>query len=159
MLILTAIIVIVLPLVLYAVIKWKYTYWKRKGLNYIEPEIPYGNSRLLIKRQIPIGDLFENFYKHFKVRGQKHGGVYLAHMPTYIPIDIEIVKNILQKDFSSFINRGIFNDDELDPLGAHLFNLEGEKWKKLRVKLTPTFTSGKEYINCYLIIILVNCRL
>ncbi|CAG9859151.1 unnamed protein product [Phyllotreta striolata] len=142
MLLLT-IVLLTLPTILYLIIQWNKSYWKRRGLDYIEPLVFYGNTKKVFKRQEPFAQAFANFYKYFKGRGQRHGGIFLGPKPTYVPVDVEIVKNILQKDFGHFVNRGIHVDEEIDPLSAHLFNLEGEKWKNLRTKLTPTFTSGK----------------
>lgn len=116
------------------------------GLEYLEPELIYGNTKEFLTRSLSFGDQFVKLYNQLKSRGLKHGGVFLMQRPTYMPIDLDIVKNILQRDFSYFVNHGMFFNEEVDPLTGHLFNLEDEKWRKLRAKLTPTFTSGMFFI-------------
>lgn len=127
----------------YLYLKRGYTYWKRRGLDYIEPTFYYGNGKKFAKGELSFGELFQELYRELKSRGLKHGGVYLFFRPTYIPLDLDIIKCILQKDFDHFRNHGMYVNEESDPLSGHLFNLEDAKWKNLRVKLTPTFTSGK----------------
>ncbi|CAG9827997.1 unnamed protein product [Diabrotica balteata] len=128
----------------YLYIKFKLTYWKRIGLEQIEPvHLIYGNAKDFITRNSSFGDCHTKLYNNFKSRGLKHGGIYVMLRPTYMPLDLDIIKNILQKDFNNFVNHGFYVNEEVDPLTGHLFALEDDKWRRLRTKLTPTFTSGK----------------
>lgn len=90
-----------------------------------------------------MGDQITRFYNEFKLRGLVGGGVYFSFIPTFIPVDLELIKNIVQRDFDHFVNHGFYVNEKDDPLSGHLFSLEDERWKYLRTKLTPTFTSGK----------------
>lgn len=123
--------------------KWCFSYWKKIGLEYLEPSIPFGNTLDFVIAKKNIGEQFAKFYEQFKIRKVRHGGVYMLTKPFYIPIDPEIVKDIMVKNFNHFVDRGFHVDEEADPLTGNLFGLEGEKWKNLRQKLTATFTSGK----------------
>lgn len=89
------------------------------------------------------GEEINSWYKDYKAKGNKYFGIHLFHKPILVPIDVELVKSILVRDFDHFVDRGIYYNEKHDPLSAHLFSLEGMKWKSLRQKLTPTFTSGK----------------
>ncbi|XP_023022392.2 probable cytochrome P450 6a23 [Leptinotarsa decemlineata] len=123
--------------------KWIYSYWERRGVEYIEPELFFGNVREMILRKTFSGDLFKRFYDDLKSRKVKYGGIYAFFSPVFIPIDLNLVKSIMLKDFHHFVNRGGYVNEKADPLSGHLFSLEDEKWRNLRAKLTPTFTSGK----------------
>ncbi|XP_019866127.2 probable cytochrome P450 6a14 [Aethina tumida] len=95
-----------------------------------------------MKQQL-VAEWFKDIYFDLKSKGMKHGGVYFLFKPFYFPVDLNIIKSIMQTDFQHFMNHGIFVNEEGDPLSAHLFALEDERWKNLRTKLSPTFTSGK----------------
>ncbi|KAF2887153.1 hypothetical protein ILUMI_19020, partial [Ignelater luminosus] len=120
-----------------------FKYWKRKGMPYVEPTFPFGSISNPMFAPKSLGEQFKNFYSTFKGKGHKHLGVYGFAAPMYIPIDIELIKNIMQKDFDHFVDRGIYHNEVDDPLSAGLFSIEGAKWRNLRVKLTTTFTLGK----------------
>jgi cytochrome P450 family 6 len=135
-----AIAAFILP-ILYFYFKLSFTYWKKRNVPYVAPNFPFGNFADYIFFRKSVGHLYEVFYK--KLDGQKYGGFYVFTKPMFIFRDPNIVKNILVKDFPSFHDRGLFNDEEINPLIGHLFFLPGIKWRNRRVKLSPTFTSGK----------------
>ncbi|KAJ3659262.1 hypothetical protein Zmor_010962 [Zophobas morio] len=126
-----------------AYMKWKFTYWEKMGVPTLTPTIPFGTAKDLMLGRLSFGEQFREVYRIMKEKGHQHAGFYIGPSPGYVPIDPEIIKHIMQTDFQHFNSHGGFLDEETDPLSGHLFNLEDVKWRNLRVKLTPTFTSGK----------------
>jgi len=127
--------------IVYAYFKMSFTYWKKRNIPYVAPNFPFGNIADALFFRKSIGHVYEEFYK--KLEGEKYGGIYSFTKPIFVFRDPDIIKNVLIKDFMSFHDRGLFMDEETEPLTGHLFLLGGSKWRNLRVKLSPTFTSGK----------------
>lgn len=125
---------------LYVYIYYAFTYWKRKGFPYLEPKIPFGN----IERNTHFAIMLENIYKKLKnIGGGPIGGIYLFQQPFAMATDLDFIKRVLITDFQYFDDRGLYYNEKDDPLSAHLLSLRGERWRQLRSKLTPSFTSGK----------------
>ena len=125
----------------YVYFKVSFNYWKKRNVPYAKPNFPFGNFGDILLFRATVGLVFENIYK--ELDGEKYGGTYALTKPGFIFRDPDIIKNVLVKEFSSFHDRGFFMDEEREPLTGHLFLLRGQRWRNLRVNLSPTFTSGK----------------
>lgn len=127
---------------LYLFVKKKFEFFKKNGTLHMKP-----NSWLLgnlgeVTTKIHIVDFFRQTYETFKGK-DVIAGYYSMFTPTILVLDLETIKNITIKDFNYFSHRGVYVNEEEDPISGHLFSLDGEKWKFLRNKLSPVFTSGK----------------
>nr|XP_024218643.1 cytochrome P450 6a2-like [Halyomorpha halys] len=120
-----------------------YNYWESRGIAAEPGRFPFGNNLRFITMKDSSTPLINKMYK--KHESQPYFGFYMLRSPLLVVKDPEIIRLVLAKDFNHFRNR--FPESALsskeDKLQHHLFNLGGEKWRPLRIKLTPTFTSGK----------------
>lgn len=130
----------VITFILY--VKWRQSYWKRKGVPSADPDFLLGDNTKILTNKESLGEISVKRYKKFKAEGQKHAGFYNFLQPVYFPLDLNIIKQIMQQDANYFASHATYHSPD-DVLSNHLFSLEGEHWKELRAKLTPAFTSGK----------------
>jgi len=119
----------------------KYTYFARNGFLFREPKFPFGNIKG-IAQTLHLADILKSQYEEFKDQAPAHGMMFFTS-PTIIVTDLDVIKDILIKEFNNFHNRGMYFNERDDILSAHLFAMEGEKWRAMRASLSPTFTSGK----------------
>lgn len=126
---------------LYCFIKRRYSFWFRLGVPFIRPTFPFGNIKD-VGKTFHSCELLMKFYNENKHRGP-FVGLYFFLSPVVLLTDLNLIKNVMAKDFSVFHERHFYHNEKDDPLSAHLFAIDGSKWKNLRTKLTPTFTSGK----------------
>uniref|UniRef100_U5EZ76 Putative cytochrome n=1 Tax=Corethrella appendiculata TaxID=1370023 RepID=U5EZ76_9DIPT len=125
----------------YFYVKQKYSYWSYRNVAHPKPKFPLGNFSG-IGSKYHITEIVQKCYKKYK-KDNSAFGIYLTLGPMLIVNDLDVVKQILIKDFNKFHDRGVFYNEQNEPISAHLFAIEGEKWRYLRNKLSPTFTSGK----------------
>ncbi|KAK1122061.1 hypothetical protein K0M31_009905 [Melipona bicolor] len=118
-----------------------YNYWKNRDIPGPKPGPFFGNFWGVITRKYATATVVKNWYLEFK--HEPVFGIYEGRAPLLVINDLELVKDVLIKDFSLFMNRGLPIFEKIEPLAQHLFLLESKRWRPLRSKLSPTFTSGK----------------
>ncbi|KAI7815572.1 cytochrome p450 [Rhyzopertha dominica] len=122
---------------------WAHTYWTRLGIPQIEPTFLLGSAYHTLKNKENLSITIANLHAEIKKRGLKYCGLYFFTKPVLIVSDLEVIKTILVRDFDHFEDREFYKNEKDDPLSSHLLTQDGEQWRNMRRKLTPTFTSGQ----------------
>lgn len=124
----------------YLFVQHRYGYWRRKGVYFQTPVFPLGSIKVSLTKRILFQKTVRDIYYG---TNEPVAGMWTAFQPTLLIRDPELIKQVCIDDFKSFHDRGVYSNEKRDPLTGNLILLPGEKWSKLRNKLTPTFTSVK----------------
>ncbi|XP_014470371.1 PREDICTED: probable cytochrome P450 6a14 [Dinoponera quadriceps] len=128
-------------LVLYYYFTSTYNFWKSRGVQGPQPKPPFGNIKDILLVRKSTTEFLSELYHHYK--DEPMIGVFARRTPVLILKDLDLIKDILIKDFTSFADRGFTTHKKTEPLSQHLFFLEPKRWRPLRTRLSPAFTSGK----------------
>lgn len=134
---------IVIFTLIYILYRKFFYYWDGLGItqfpisnfmkgNLDEVGIKYHMSHLLMK-----------YYEKTKELGKSCCGLYLSANRVLLICDLHLAQRVLIKDFEFFVNRGFYSNPRDEPISGHLLNLEDERWRLMRNKMSPLFTSGK----------------
>ena len=142
--VLTEILIATLLAVLYWFYRYlikNYDFWEKLHVVGPKPTLFFGNYKDVVLNKIHIADKGKEIYDSYP--NEPAIGVYEGRKPVLMLKDPEMLKDVLIKSFPTFADRGYNVHEFVDPLTQNLFFLNFNKWKPLRQKLTPVFTSGK----------------
>lgn len=127
--------------VLFFLAQQKYSYWERHGFKSVRGvSYLFGNFKRAFLQKETFAESLDRLYKS---TSEPFVGIYTILRPCLLIRDPKLIQSILVSNFNSFTDRGIHCNEDNDPLSANLVALPGQKWKNMRAKLTPTFTTGK----------------
>lgn len=96
---------------IYWYFKVAYSYWKSRNVPYLEPSFPYGNIKDFGKK-VHSSRAMQDIYTQLK-GADKFCGVYFFFRPIALILDLELVKNIMIKDFNCFNERGLYYNEKV----------------------------------------------
>ncbi|KAL0127791.1 hypothetical protein PUN28_003203 [Cardiocondyla obscurior] len=88
-----------------------------------------------------MGEFYKDIYNRYS--NEAMVGVFLRGKPALVLRDPEYIKQVLIKDFTTFADRLGTVFEKAEPMSMHLFRLDAVRWRPLRTRLSPIFTSGK----------------
>jgi len=135
-------------LLFYRYVTKQFGHWESLGIPNIEGKFPFGSNSDIFLGKSHLND--DNLVNYEKFRDEDIFGTYLFGKPVLNVNNVESIRHILVKDFSSFVDRNdvnlnkIFDGGSLDQVWKkQMTAITGDEWKDVRTTFTPIFTSGK----------------
>lgn len=112
------------------------SYWKRHQIPFIPMKFPYifGNISSNKHKALQFADFCNDHPEH------PIFGIFVFFQPALIVTSLPIIRDILNRSFDHFQNRGMYHND---PLSAILGSLDHDDWQPLRKQISPAFTPAK----------------
>ncbi|XP_026729654.1 cytochrome P450 6B5-like [Trichoplusia ni] len=137
---------IYLVVLIVLVLLYKYTtknhdYWEKRNVKYEKPIPIFGTNYKNVMAKKSIIEMATEVYRKYPT--EPLVGMIRGTTPELVVRDLEIVRRILNVDFAYFYPRGLGRNPEIEPDFYNLFHVDGDLWKLLRQRLTPTFTTAK----------------
>jgi len=127
---------------LYFYVTRNFKIWHKLGVPYVKPIPFFGNLKECVLLKTTIGEQLQRIYNEHS--DKPYVGIFSFHKRTLLVRDVELVKNILVKDYHNFMDRIFSVEERFDPLfGNILTAFKGQLWRHLRTSLTPMFSSRK----------------
>lgn len=99
--------------ILYGYFKYSFEYWKSQNVQCDKPTIPFGNIKGFGTTENQ-AQFMKRIYDKYKSKGQKLFGLYFFTRPVAVLLDLELIKNVLVKDFTNFNDRGLYYNEKVN---------------------------------------------
>jgi len=135
---------------LYFYVTRNFNFWHKLGVPYVKPTPFFGNLKDCVLLKVTIGEQLQRIYNEHS--DKPYVGIFSFDKPSLLIRDLELVKNILVKDFQNFVDRTVSFEDKLDPVFGNIMPfLKGNLWRHIRTNLTSVFTPSKMKMMFYLV--------
>ena len=108
-----------------------FNFWHKLGVSYVKPTRFVGNLKDCVLQKTTIGEQLKRIYNAHS--DKPYVGIFLFDKPSLLTCELQLVKNILVKDFQTFKDHVLSVDEMIDPLfGNTLSGLKCQLRRHLR---------------------------